>query len=372
MTTNHLKKAILINVIAKNADRESALQNFHELTRLVETYGGIVIAKIIQKRNRPSAKTFLGEGKIAEVKQIAKEIGADLIIIDDFLKANQYNHLIKIFGQEVWDRFETILKIFGKHAQSKQAKLQIELTTLKYEFPKLFGKGASLSQQAGHIGVRSGAGEKLLELKRRHLRRRIDQIESELEKLRKVKQGQHTRRQRNNLPIIAIIGYTNSGKSTLLRSLTGKQTYIADKLFATLDTKLGATFLKKNGRKVLISDTIGFIKNLPPILFECFLTTLEEIQNADMLIHLIDISDPDMQDKMKTVEETLKQINCDQKEKILVFNKIDLLKDKKRIPEITEKYARYHPVFISATEKTNLERLGIKSIQSIELYAKQK
>lgn len=361
MIQKNVHRAILVNIIPKEANKEEEMKNFGELTRLVETYGGVVIVKILQKRSRPSAKTFLGSGKVEEVKEIAKKLNTDLIIVNDFLKANQSNNLRTIFGCEVWDRFELILKIFEKHAYSEEAKLQIEIASLKYEFPKLFGKGIMLSQQAGHIGVRAGAGEKLLEIKRRHLKRKIDRLEKKLKNIKKIQDGQRYRRKRHGFKMVAMVGYTNSGKSTLLKALTHKQNVrIKDELFSTLDTKIGEIHLKNSHQRVLLADTIGFIQNLPPLLFSSFLATLEEARQADLILHIIDIPDPKIGEKIKVVENILEQLEYENKRKIYVFNKIDLLKDKYRLKEMKSTYKKFTPVFISALKKENLEELKTK------------
>lgn len=359
MPTPH--HAILVNIIPKQANKEEEMKNFGELTRLVETYGGIVIVKILQKRGRPSAKTFLGPGKVEEVKEIAGQLNADLIIVNDFLKANQANNLRTIFDCEVWDRFELILKIFEKHAHSEEAKLQIEIASLKYEFPRLFGRGAMLSQQAGYVGVRAGAGEKLLEVKRRHLKRKIDRLEKKLKNIKKIQDGQRHRRKRRGFKMVAMVGYTNSGKSTLLKALTHKQNVrIKDELFSTLDTKIGEIYLENSPRKVLLADTIGFIQNLPPLLFSSFLATLEEARQADLILHIIDIADPKMEEKITVVEEILTQLECENKKKIYVFNKSDLIKDKNRLKQIKTAYKKLNPVPISALKKKNLKELKSK------------
>lgn len=380
------QRAILVNVIPPQISKNEALKDFEELNHLVNTYGGIVILKILQKRGRPSASTFLGSGKVQEIFAIAKSLNANLIVVNDFLKPNQANNLRKIFRADIaiWDRFELILKIFEKHALSAEAKLQIELARLKYEFPKLFNKGRSLSQQAGHLGIRGGSGEKLLELKRRHLRTHINFIEEKLAKIRSVHAGQRKRRLRQGYFLAALVGYTNSGKSTIFQGITHKPTYIANQLFATLGTKIGElatiSFNNKNpplnndfvpnstiqpSKKILISDTIGFIKNLPPILFSSFLTTLEETQNADIILHVIDSSDPGIEEKIETVNSILNQLDCSQKPTIYIFNKTDLLNKKlgrKRIKNLCDKQSFCSISALSVFDINNLIRIIQKKL----------
>lgn len=353
-----LKKAIVVNVIPLESNKEKEFDKFEELTRLVETYGGIVILKVLQKRGRPSAKTFLGPGKTVEVGELVKSLKADMLIVNNFLKANQINSLRKIVNCDVWDRFDLILNIFDKNARTKIAKLQIELTRLKYEFPRLFGKGTSLSQQAGFTGLRSGPGEKLLEIKRRHLRNKIQTIEKKLEAIREVHKSQRKRRERNGMSVIALVGYTNSGKTTLLKTLTNKQNLvIANQLFSTLDTRFGRLWLEGLGKEVILADTIGFIRDLPTLLFESFLTTLEEVKEADMLLHVIDTNDPDIKEQMEVVKNIIKQLGCENKPKIYVFNKIDLALNS---AEIMKHCPSKNSVFISAQKKQNLDQLKHK------------
>lgn len=363
----HPKKAIVVNVIPPEVDKKEAEKEFDELIRLVETYGGIVILKVLQKRGRPSAKTFLGEGKAQEVAGLVKELKADIVIVNDFLKPNQSNHLVNIIPCEVLDRFELILLIFEKHAQSPEAKLQIELMRSRYEFPKLFGMGAALAQQKGGISVGRGPGEKMLEVKKRHLKGRIQTLEQKLEQFVKIRREQRLRRKRQNFFSVAIVGYTNSGKSTLLKSLTRKEVRIENKLFSTLDTRLGEMYVPENGvtpPRVLISDTIGFIQNLPPLLFNTFLATLEEAKSADLILHVIDIADPKILEKIKVVEHVLHELGIDYTPKIFVFNKVDLVNDDKLIHDLSEMYSKFHPVFLSAEKKINMAVLKTKICES--------
>ena len=315
---------------------------------MIETYGGITILKVIQKRGRPSAKTFLGTGKAKEVAQLQKELGATMVVINGFVKPNQFHHLTLAIDCEVLDRFELILKIFAKHAQTEKAKLQIRLAFLKYEFPRLFGKNASYSQQKGGVGtVTRGKGEKILEVKRQHLQKQIQNIEKKLTTLKKVHAGQRKRRRKQGFLTASLVGYTNSGKTTLLKNITHKKkAYSANKLFATLETKLGQIYIEGSERPILLADTIGFISDLPPLLFESFLTTLEEVLESDLLIHVIDASDPKIDEKIETVDEILKELGCDKKPMINVFNKMDRTKK-----SILEKYAHLNPIPISALKK---------------------
>ncbi|MFA4890804.1 MAG: GTPase HflX [Candidatus Gracilibacteria bacterium] len=332
---NNTLKAILVDVVPHGTSTIKAQTNLDELNSLVNTLGGITIKKVIQKRGRPSAKTFLGSGKTQEVAEFVKILHTNVVIFNNILKPNQVLHLTAILKTKVWDRVDLILKIFEKHATTRESKLQINLAKLYHEFPKLYGKGYAIgeygrgvafSQQtgggAGKTGVR-GPGEKYLEQRKRHLRRQIKISEDQLEVIKRQRKSQREVRKRKNLKTIAIVGYTNSGKSTLLKALTGKkEVYIADELFATLDTKIGDMYLQQYGT-VLVADTIGFIKDLPPFLIKSFLATLEEVKEADLILHVIDISDPRVLEKIKVVEKILEELGCGEKPRINVLNKID-------------------------------------------------
>jgi GTP-binding protein HflX len=370
---NQLSRAILVNVVPHDRDKTEAMAEFDELMYLVQTYGGMVILKIIQKRGRPSAKTFVGEGKAMEIAALVRQLKADVVVINGFLKANQSNHLINIIPCEVLDRFEMILKIFEKHAKTPEAKLQLQIAQHKYEFPKLFGKGAFLSQQAAGMGVNLGGagagrraargpGEKVLEVKRRHLKQQIFTLERKLEQFRKVRELQRQRRRRENFRTVALVGYTNSGKSSLMRALTKKENIVVEnKLFSTLDTRLGNI-----GNHVLMADTIGFMQNLPPLLFGSFLATLEEVKEADLLVHVIDASDPKVFEKMNVVDDVLAQLECDTKPRLLVFNKIDLVSDED-LAIFAETFKELSPSFVSALRQENFEGLLTKIEQTLKI-----
>lgn len=346
-----MKRAILIDIIPKDASKSQAEKDLNELSKLVSTYGGIVVVKAIQKRGRPSAKTYLGTGKALEICDISKEKEADMVIVNGTLKPNQIQHLHAIFEIPVWDRIDLILKIFEKHAKTENAKLQIELASLKHEFPKLYGQGTKLSRLGGGIATR-GPGEKILEVKKRHLRARIKDIEKKLAKIRKTHKNQRKVRRRKGLKTIALVGYTNSGKSTLLKALTKKENvYIADELFATLDSKIGDLWLPNIQEKVLVADTIGFIQNLPPFLINSFLATLDEVSEADLLLHVIDSSDTEMVEKIEVVEDILKDIGCKRKPQIYVFNKTDTAKN------IKIRVSKKKSVYISAKTAEGIEQL---------------
>ena len=326
------EKAIIIHVIPHEEDKEDAHKNLEELVRLVETYGGIVILEVVQKRGRVSAKTYVGKGKIYEVAEAVENLGADIVIVNEILKPNQILHLSKTMpkGTKVWDRTDIILKIFDKHAQGQEAKLEIKLAQYRHDIPKIYARHATtlFERERGGIGATRGAGERGIEQEKRHIRAQIKELEKKIEQIKKVRANQRKRRRRSGVRTIALGGYTNTGKSSLLTALTRKENvYEANKLFATLDTKIGNLWLPDLQRSVLVADTIGFIKNLPPFLIASFKATLEEVQESALLLHVIDSADEEMFEKMQVVHEILEKLECIDTPMIYVFNKVDLNKN---------------------------------------------
>jgi len=350
-------RAIILSVIPKEKDRKEAEDELFEIKNLIKTASGVTVLKVIQKRGRPSAKTYLGEGKILEAAKDSKELEADIVIVNSILKPNQIKHLTKIFDIEVWDRVDLILKIFNKHAKGELAKLEIQLAELKYAIPKLYGKGVEMSRLAGGIGTR-GPGEQSLEYKKRYIRKRIKVIEKKIETIKKVRSSQRKQRKRKGLPVVSLVGYTNAGKTSLLQALTKKENlYIADALFATLDTRIGNLYLPGLQKECLVVDTIGFIRDLPPILIESFAATLDEVKSADLLLLVVDINDEDFEEKIKVVLDVLKDLKCEKKRKVICFNKIDRLGDRSLVKELQKRYSELNPVFVSAYKKENLDEL---------------
>ncbi len=352
-------KTILLDIIPKDTDRRLAEENLTELQELIDAVGGILIKKVIQKRGRPSAKTFLGTGKIEEVSAFCKTEQIDLTIINGMLKPNQYVHLQKFFPKKkLWDRVDLILNIFDKHADSQSAKLQIKLARLQHEIPKIYAReSTTLFERAGAgIGTR-GMGEKGIEAEKRHIRQQIKQLEDKIKAIQVSQENQRKRRKRTGMMTTALVGYTNAGKSTLMRTLSKKKEVISDNaLFTTLDTKVGKVWLPETNTEILLADTIGFIRDLPPNLISSFLATLEEAKQADLLLHVIDVSDPKFEEKIEVVEKILEQIGCHEIPTLYVFNKIDQLKYPLKSWQI--KWARdFPPVFISCVKKQGLEKV---------------
>lgn len=399
------------------------------MCHLVQTYGGIVIEKILQKRGRPSSKTYLGTGKAEEAAKLAKDLKVDMVIFNGFLRPHQTEQLGRLFSYNpndprpqaripIWDRTDTILKIFEKHARSQVAKLQIQLAQLKHRIPKIYQYQARLfDRERGGISGTRGGGERGIEDEKRHIRQQIKELEKKLEQYKTVQRQQQERRRREGFKTVALVGYTNAGKSTLLRALTKKETYIRNELFSTLDTSIGTMWLPQvchfdrleggigdggveksfngtierslhshhrpervfesngsvgmtkkkqyqNHHRILLADTIGFIQNLPPHLIESFQATLSEVQEADLILHVIDAADPHQGMKIKVVEDILSKLIDSSVPVIRVYNKSD-----------AQRFCFLHQrdgITVSAVEKNNFDALkdkiavGLFSLQKLQ------
>lgn len=319
-------------------------ENLKELAELSEDAGLEVVDTFVQKRNNPEPGTFIGKGKALELAEIVED--DSIVIFDDELTPAQQGNLSDLLDTAVIDRTQLILDIFAQRAQSNEGKIQVELAQLNYLLPRLTGKGKALSRLGGGIGTR-GPGETKLETDRRRIRKRISDLKSDLEKVRQTRGLQRQGRESTQVPVVALVGYTNAGKSTLLRALTGTDAYIADQLFATLDPAIRRWDLQE-GRWVYLSDTVGFIRKLPHTLVAAFQATLEEVVHADLLLHVIDASHPQSLEQKEAVEEVLKEIGATQPI-ISVYNKIDLLPH--------EVAAKQPNLGISARTGQNLEML---------------
>jgi len=343
-------KVIIADVVDNRFPKEKLEYRMLELENLVKTYGGVVIIKKIQKRWRPDYKTFIWEWKLEEIKQVISTSWADVLILWNILKPFQIYNLneeLKDVNAKAWDRVDLILKIFDLHAKSPEAKLQIELASIKHMGPRIFGMGMELSRQWGWIWTK-WIWETNTEIMKRHLRKRIQQVETELKHYEKVREQHRKSRDRKWLNIVWIVWYTNAGKSSLLNVMTWKWVLAEDKLFATLWTSVWEVFLSpydlwykdvecewSSCKKVLLNDTVGFIQDLPPSLIKAFKSTLEDSIESEILFHVIDVSDPFMQEKIDVVEEILSQIWANQ-EKIYVFNKIDNISEEKLLEKKEE------------------------------------
>jgi len=308
-----------------------------ELKRLADTAGFEVVGQVTQRLDHPNPKTFIGSGKVKEVKSIAEELKADVILFDDELSPRHQRELEKILskGTRVIDRTALILDIFAQHANTREGALQVELAQYEYRLPRLTRAWTHLVRQAGGGGGRTGGtagvglrgpGETQLEVDRRDIRRRISHLKEELEKVRAHRQRHRARRKDSNIPIVSLVGYTNAGKSTLLNQISDAEVYVANKLFATLDPTTRRVNLV-DGQQILVTDTVGFIQKLPTTLVAAFRATLEEIAEADLLLHVVDVTHPHALLQAQAVHETLADIDADEISVIPVLNKIDRLSD---------------------------------------------
>jgi len=351
-------KAILIDLINPRMTKSQSEERLRELEELVNTFGGIVVVKEYQRRFAPHPRTFIGPGKAAELAMEGKSLGVKFLIVNDRLKSKQIYELqgiLKPAGVEVWDRLDLILKIFAKHAQTTEARLEVELAGIRHMGPRIFGMGLELSRQGGGIGT-SGIGETNIERMKRHLKEKERKIIEKIKQYENVRAGHRQDRRRRGLKTVSIVGYTNAGKTSLLNALTGRHEYVANQLFATLDTRVGELYLPERQEKVLISDTIGFIKDLPPDLLHAFKSTLSEAVESDLLLHIIDVSDPLMNMKIEVVEAVLQELGVGKTPKIYVFNKLDL-KPKVKKTEIKKVFKDFSPVFVSAEKRVGLKEL---------------
>jgi len=377
-TQRQIEKALIIGVEFYNREELLSIEgSLDELDLLARTAGIDVIGRVSQKLEHPNPKTFIGKGKVEEITAIAEDMNSDLIIFDDELTPRHQRELEAIFDEKirVIDRTALILDIFAQHASTREGSLQVELAQYEYRLPRLTRAWTHLARQAGGVGGRSGVGgvglrgpgETQLEVDRRDIRRRISFLKNELEKVRAHRQRHRIRRQRSRIPVIALVGYTNAGKSTLLNCLADSDVYVADQLFATLDPTTRRVTLP-DGNPVLFTDTVGFIQKLPTTLVAAFRATLEEISEANLLLHVLDINHINVHSQAKAVYQTLEEIGANHIPVITVFNKIDLLKDPKAVRESIFQFD--NSVAISALKQIAIDDLLSKiQEQLFENYA---
>ena len=329
-------------------------EEINEMNLLAKTLNYNIINTIIQKKNKIDSSTYIGKGKLKTIITSCEELNYKTIFINDELKPSHFKTIQKLCGKSIKliDRTWLILDIFQNHAKTKEAKTQVELAKVQYMMPRLVGMWTHLERQVGGTGVRGGPGEKQIEIDRRLLRKNVDKLKKDLIKINVQRKTQ--RKSRNNIFKVAIAGYTNAGKSSLLKAITGHEVLIKDQLFATLDTT-SKTFKIKGDTEVLLSDTVGFLRKLPHDLIASFRSTLGDIKDADLIIKLIDISSTDIEGHIATIDDTLKFLNCDNNKSITVFNKIDKIKDKNIFKIINERYN--NPLMISTVKRLRINKL---------------
>ena len=335
-------------IVCGMEDERAEFDSLDELSELAKTAGAVVVGKFTQRKRQPDNATYVGSGKAEELSRRVAEQNADLVIFDDELSAIQLRNLENITATRVIDRTQLILDIFAQRANSREGRLQVELAQQKYRLPRLLGQGSVLSRLGGGIGTR-GPGEKKLELDRRRIRRRIYELEQELSEVERQRGMRRTRR--DSIPLVALVGYTNAGKSTLTNALSGSDEYVCDKLFATLETVVRKISLPR-GTQILISDTVGFINKLPHDLVQAFHSTLEEVRAADVILHVVDSSSSYTQTQIEVVEDVLSSLGASDIPQILALNKSDRENAQDKFLSNAERV-----VHISATEYTGIDEL---------------
>jgi len=354
------QKAILIGIDFSNNGSSQLSDNLNELNGLAETAHYNVVTTISQKLARINPKSFIGKGKVEEVAQLSRQFSADIVIFDENLSPAQNRNLENIFQCRVIDRSWLILEIFGNHARTREAKVQVELASLKYALPRLTKMWGHLSRQRGGIGMKD-VGETQIQLDRRLIRDRITKLDRKLKQIDLEKKTQ--RKNRHNIYKVALVGYTNAGKSTLMNQLTGAETLVANKLFATLDSTIRK--IKKNfPYPVVLSDTVGLIDKLPHDLIASFKSTLDEVRNANLIIKMVDISDSNAKRQIETTNNVVNEIGVEDTDSLLVFNKVDKVKD----PEILESEIQRYPeaLMISSKNGTGIDLLQNAIIRCYE------
>ncbi|NLK09030.1 MAG: GTPase HflX, partial [Firmicutes bacterium] len=312
--------AVTVGLQLPNAGMMEAEESLLELKALAHTAGAKVVEMVVQNRKRPDAATYVGKGKLEEIKSLIGIHGVEVVIFDDELQAAQLRNIEEALDVKVIDRTQLILDIFAQRANTREAKLQVDLAQLRYLLPRLAGRGTALSRLGGGIGTR-GPGETKIETDRRRIRERIARLEQEMDEIRSQRGLQRRSRSRRSVPVVALVGYTNAGKSTLLNRITGAGVFVEDKLFATLDPTIRRSALPSSGQPVLFVDTVGFIRKLPHTLVAAFRATLEEVVEADVLVHVVDATAYNVSAQMQAVFEVLEELSVAGRSLITVFNK---------------------------------------------------
>jgi GTPase len=340
------ERALLIGLEKNGVSKWDLRDSMEELAELASSAGAEVVDTVTQKLKKPTAPYYIGRGKAESLKHAVQDRHVTSVVFDDELSPAQSRNLENLLARKVLDRTQLILDIFAQRARSREGRLQIELAQLQYLLPRLTRMWHHLSRQTGGIGTR-GPGETQLEVDRRRVQERIARLERELEAVRKTRAVQRQGRRRHQWPVGAVVGYTNAGKSTLLNLLTGADVAAEDKLFATLDPTT-RSFVLPNNQRVLLTDTVGFLRKLPHTLIESFKATLEEVSEADLLIHIVDLSHPRAEEQMAAVDDVIKELDAYGKQTLIVFNKIDNLPDR----DLAEMYVKRFPGSVAISART--------------------
>lgn len=368
-TNDHCQTAVLVAIMNDRQDEAQVKEYLDELEFLAETAGVRTLKRFTQRLTNPNSRTFVGEGKLAEITLYVEENEVDFVIFDDELSPSQIRNLDKVFSRKIYDRTSLILEIFAQRATTAYAKTQVELAQCQYLLPRLAGMWTHLERQRGGTGTRGGAGEREIETDRRIVRNRISRLKEQLSKIDKQMAVQ--RSNRGQLVRVALVGYTNVGKSTIMNLISKSDVFAENKLFATLDTTVRKVVL--DNLPFLLSDTVGFIRKLPHQLVESFKSTLDEVREADLLLHVVDISHPNFEEQIAVVKETLQEIGAADKPVFLIFNKIDAYtyvpkdeddltpatKENRTLDELKKSWiakANTPCIFISARERTNIDK----------------
>ena len=351
-------KSLLLSLSLPTTNQDDLNEEIEEMKRLANTLGYSIESSSIQNKQTIDSATYFGKGKIENIVNQCKELKYNTIFINNELDPGHFKRIQKIAGEKIFiiDRTKLILDIFTKHAKTIESKKQVQLAAIQYMMPRLIGQWTHLERQMGGVGTRGGPGEKQIEIDRRLLRKDINKLKKDLLQIEKQRTTQ--RKSRKTVYKVALVGYTNAGKSSIFKNLSGHKTYIKDELFATLDTTTKNISLDDKS-KILLSDTVGFLRNLPTDLIASFRSTLGEIKDANLLLKIIDISSSDINGHIKTIEDTLKLLECDKKKSIIVFNKIDIESDNSIYKKLKVKYKSC--IFISSLKKLNINIL-IKAI----------
>jgi len=370
LAQNEAEKAVLVGIYNREIPREKAEEHLDELNLLVKTAGASTLKVFMQRQDKPVPATYVGKGKLEEIATFVQDEKIDLVVFDDDLSPSQVRNIDKALNVKVLDRSGIILHIFSENAKTAQAKVQVELAHLEYMLPRLTGLWTHLSKQRGGIGMK-GAGEKEIETDRRNIRYRIDLLKKELKKIDK--QNFTRRKRRGTMVRVSLVGYTNAGKSTLMNVLSKDKAKVLaqDKLFATLDATVRKVVIDLV--PFLLSDTVGFLRKLPHNLVESFKSTLDEVRESDILLHVVDVSNPTYLDQLQVVNETLSEIGAGEKEVIVVFNKVDCLsEEEQQLLQDTWMAKQHKAVCISAAKKINLEGLRETLVDTVRKHYKDK